>query len=136
MGHIQQQHQWIPSQGHAAQGYNKQDAYTQQGYGPQYGEDDGAHYAQAQYGSLAQGNNYHQPNASYGDFQRFPRAQQDRYQTPDPGPQYRQPPIHDHQYPRQQTREFAQGQQLRSAPQPQHEMPRERHYDPRYQQRS
>ncbi|KAI7505022.1 HCP-like protein [Hortaea werneckii] len=136
MGHIQQQHQWTPSQGHAAQGYNRQDAYTQQSYGPQYGEDDGAHYVQGQHGSLAQGNNYHQPNASDGDFQRFPRTQQDRFQTPDPGPQYRQPPVHDHQYPRQQTREFAQGQQLRSAPQPQHEMPRERHYDPRYQQRS
>ncbi|KAI7539975.1 hypothetical protein KC317_g17329 [Hortaea werneckii] len=34
MGHIQQQHQWAPSHGYAAQGYNKQDAYMQQSYGP------------------------------------------------------------------------------------------------------
>ncbi|KAI6804696.1 HCP-like protein [Hortaea werneckii] len=139
MGHIQQQHQWAPSQpshGYAAQGYNKQDAYMQQSYGPQYGEDYGAQDPQGQQPTFAQGNNYHQPNASYGEYQRFPRAQQDQFQSPDRGPQYRQPPIHDHPYSRQQTREFAHGPQLRSAPQHQHEMPRERHYDPRYQQRS
>ncbi|KAI6898356.1 hypothetical protein KC355_g20003 [Hortaea werneckii] len=67
MGHMQQQHQWAPSHGHAAQGYNKQDAYAQHGYGPQYGEVYGAHYPQGQNGNFAQVNNYHQPNASSGE---------------------------------------------------------------------
>ncbi|RMX97279.1 hypothetical protein D0868_10731 [Hortaea werneckii] len=136
MGHIQQQHQWAPSHGHATQGYNKQDAYTQHGYGPQYGEDYGAHYPQGQNGNFAQGNSYHQPNASSGEYERVQRSRQDQYQTPNTGQKYRQPPIHDHQYLPQQTQGFTNGQKLRSAPEHQQEMPRERHYDPRYQQRT